>query len=121
VEREHPQGLEVVSEGQNPIVEYVALPALPNDIFAENDSIVALHGLNGHREETWTATNGVHWLRDLLPGDIPQARILCWGYDANTHAADRVSWQYLYDHSTSLVSDLCRKRQITNVGAHWLE
>ncbi|KAL6362010.1 hypothetical protein LRP88_05493 [Fusarium phalaenopsidis] len=48
-----------------------------------------MHGLNGHREKTWTAENGVHWLRDLLPEDLPQARILCWGYDANTHAADR--------------------------------
>ncbi|KAK8140622.1 hypothetical protein G3M48_003253, partial [Beauveria asiatica] len=41
-------------------------------------------------------------------------RILCWGYDANTHAADRVSWKYLYNHATSLVSDLCRKRKLTN-------
>ncbi|KAM3560902.1 hypothetical protein ARSEF4850_003455 [Beauveria asiatica] len=68
----HPQGLEVVYDGDNPIVD-----------------IIALHGLNGHREKTWTARNGVHWLRDLLPEDLPQARILCWGYDANTHAADR--------------------------------
>jgi hypothetical protein len=94
---EHPQGLDVVSEGHDPIVD-----------------IVALHGLNGHREITWTAENGVHWLRDLLPEDLPQARILCWGYDANTHAADRVSWNYLYDHATNLVSDLCRKRKMTN-------
>ncbi|KAK3177704.1 hypothetical protein K4F52_009552 [Lecanicillium sp. MT-2017a] len=94
---QHPQGLEVVSEGNNPIVD-----------------IVALHGLNGHREKTWTADNGVHWLRDLLPEDIPQARILYWGYDANTHASDRVSWQYLYDHARNLVSDLCRKRKMTN-------
>lgn len=87
---------------------------------AHNGSIVALHGLNGHREKTWTAENGVHWLRDLLPEDLPQARILCWGYDANTHATDRVSWQYLYDHAITLVSDLCRKRKLTNVGAHRL-
>ncbi|EAQ83136.1 hypothetical protein CHGG_10954 [Chaetomium globosum CBS 148.51] len=96
---EHPQGLEVVSEGQDPIVD-----------------IVALHGLNGHRERTWTAENGVHWLRDLLPEDLPHARILCWGYNANTHAADRVSWQSLYDHARTLVSDLCRKRKLTNGG-----
>ncbi|KAF4331587.1 kinesin light chain [Fusarium beomiforme] len=105
--------LEIVSEGKDPIVEYV-FPSHNPDIFAENVSIVALHGLNGHREKTWTAGNGVHWLRDLLPGDLPQARILCWGYDANTHSSDRVSWQYLYDHATSLVSDLCSKRQITD-------
>ncbi|KAJ1338605.1 nephrocystin-3 [Microdochium nivale] len=93
----HPQGLEVVYEGDNPIID-----------------IVALHGLNGHRQKTWTAKNGVHWLRDLLPEDLTQARILCWGYDANTHAANRVSWQYLYDHAKSLVSDLCSERQLSN-------
>jgi hypothetical protein len=77
-------------------------------------SIVAVHGLNGHRNKTWTAANGVHWLRHLLPTDVPNARIFCWGYDANTHG-DRVSCQYLYDHARQLVSDLCLKRRLTNV------
>ncbi|KAJ4161661.1 uncharacterized protein LMH87_007687 [Akanthomyces muscarius] len=94
---EHPQGLEVVFEGRDPIVD-----------------VVALHGLNGHREKTWTAENGTNWLRHLLPDNLPRARILCWGYDANTHATDRVSWQHLYDHARTLVSDLCRKRKMTD-------
>lgn len=29
-------------------------------------SIVAVHGLDGHRESTWTAENGVLWLKALL-------------------------------------------------------
>ena len=45
-------------------------------------SIVAVHGLDGKREKSWTAMNGVNWLRDLLPFDIPQARIFTWGYEA---------------------------------------
>lgn len=77
-------------------------------------SIVAVHGLNGHREETWTV-NGVNWLRDLLPTDIPNARICSWGYDANTHSTSPISAQYLYDHATTLISDLCLKRSMTNV------
>lgn len=77
-------------------------------------SIVAVHGLNGHRDKTWTAANGTHWLRDILPADIPNARVFCWGYDANTHG-DRVSCQYLYDHATQLVSDLCLERRLTKV------
>jgi hypothetical protein len=76
---------------------------------------VAVHGLNGHRAKTWTAKNGVHWLRDLLPDDLPNVRILCWGYDANIYAGSRVSCQYLYDHARVLVSDLTRDRLITNV------
>ncbi|KAF2008310.1 hypothetical protein BU24DRAFT_360647, partial [Aaosphaeria arxii CBS 175.79] len=76
-------------------------------------SIVAVHGLNGHRDKTWTAANGTHWLRDLLPKDNPNARIFCWGYDANTHG-ERVSHQFLHDHAEQLVSDLCLKRKRTN-------
>ncbi|KAF1936850.1 hypothetical protein EJ02DRAFT_413325 [Clathrospora elynae] len=90
------QGLQVVAEGIDPMID-----------------IVAVHGLNGHFEKTWTAGNGVNWLRDLLPRDLPNARILSWGYDANTHG-DRVSCQYLYSHAEELVSDLCRRRKRTN-------
>lgn len=35
------------------------------------------------------AGNDVHWLRDLLTYNIPHARILSSGYDANTHTG---SW-----------------------------
>ncbi|RYO22803.1 hypothetical protein AA0113_g12761 [Alternaria arborescens] len=93
------QGLQVVCEGTNPVID-----------------IVAVHGLNGQCEKTWTAGNGidsVNWLRDLLPHDLPNARILSWGYDANTHSSSRVSCQYLFDHARTLVSDLCLERQIT--------
>jgi hypothetical protein len=74
-----------------------------------------VHGLNGHRDKTWTAGNGVNWLRDLLPHDLPNARILSWGYDANTHSSSRVSCQYLFDHARTLVSDLCLEREVTQV------
>ncbi|USP73005.1 hypothetical protein yc1106_00279 [Curvularia clavata] len=93
------QGLQVVCEGTNPVVD-----------------IVAVHGLNGHCEKTWTAGSGadsINWLRDLLPHDLPNARILSWGYDANTHSGSRISTQYLYDHGRGLVSDLCLHRQLT--------
>ena len=76
-------------------------------------SIVAVHGLNGHRENTWTM-NGRNWLRDFLPKNIPNARIYSWGYDANTHTT-HISSQYLYGHATTLISDLCRKRKMTKV------
>ncbi len=75
---------------------------------------MAIHGLNGHREATWTV-NGVNWLRDLLPLKIPNARIYTWGYDANTHSTSRISAQYLYDHARTLISDLCLKRRMTKV------
>jgi hypothetical protein len=43
-------------------------------------------------------SGGVNWLRDLLPHELPNARILSWGYDANTQSSSRLSTQYLYDH-----------------------
>jgi alpha-beta hydrolase superfamily lysophospholipase len=112
-----PQGLETIAEGINPVVEYVCCDyhAPLYDWTNSKFSIVAVHGLNGHSEKTWTADNGINWLRDLLPEDLPNARIFSWGYDANTHGSSRVSCQYLYDHARSLVSDLCRVREKTKV------
>ncbi|KAI1174481.1 hypothetical protein F4777DRAFT_553758 [Nemania sp. FL0916] len=93
---DYPQGLDVVHDDPNATLD-----------------IVAVHGLNGHREKTWTTADGVNWLRDLLPKDLRGIRVLTWGYDANTHDAKRVSCQYLYDHALELVADLTRKRTLT--------
>lgn len=48
---------------------------------------VALHGLNGHYSNTWTATSPVdgrqvNWLKDLLPGVFPNARVMSFGYNS---------------------------------------
>jgi hypothetical protein len=48
--------------------------------------IVAIHGLNGHCCQTWTTpiSDGqeVNWLKDLLPKQIPNARIMSFGYNS---------------------------------------
>lgn len=90
-------GLKILAQGSSP-----------------NIDIVAVHGLNGHRETTWTAKNGKLWLKDLLPAKIPNARILSWGYDANTHGKKPLTSMYLYDHARELVSDLSLERRLTN-------
>lgn len=77
-------------------------------------SLVAIHGLNGHREKTWTS-NGKLWLRDFLPERIPNARIMTWGYDANTYSRTEISRQLLYDHAVNLISDLSLERRLTKV------
>ncbi|KAK6074568.1 hypothetical protein SCUP515_06440 [Seiridium cupressi] len=87
-------GLKLLSEGQDTVVD-----------------IVAVHGLNGHRETTWTAANQKLWLRDFLPQSIPDARIFIWGYDAATHNTDHVSALHLHDHGQSLVTDLALRRR----------
>ena len=95
-------------------------PIITSGTYRTLCSIVAVHGLNGHREKTWTV-NEINWLRDFLPSDIPNARILTWGYDANTHSTSTISAQYLYDHAKTLVSDLCLKRRLTKVREPCLE
>ncbi|CAG7850986.1 SubName: Full=Uncharacterized protein {ECO:0000313/EMBL:CCA68224.1} [Serendipita indica DSM 11827] len=72
--------------------------------------IIAIHGLDGHREKTWTADNGVLWLRDLLSVDIPNARILVYGYDADTRSRECVSTQTIYQHADKFLKSLSRQR-----------
>ncbi|RDW58786.1 hypothetical protein BP6252_13262 [Coleophoma cylindrospora] len=48
--------------------------------------IVAIHGLNGHYAKTWQAINEsgttVNWIKDFLPQQMPEARIMSWGYNS---------------------------------------
>jgi hypothetical protein len=81
-------------------------------------SIVAVHGslaFEGKHEKKWTAGNSVNWLQDLLPADIPEARIFIWGYDAKAHDKSTITNPTLYDHARNLVSDLCEERRVTKV------
>ena len=49
--------------------------------------VIAIHGLNGHSERSWThKPSGVFWLRDLLNHDLPGARIYTYGYDSQIFA-----------------------------------
>ena len=56
------------------------------NLIGYNCDIIAVHGLNGHRERTWTyrdkeSVSPAFWLRDFLPQDLPGARIYSYGYD----------------------------------------
>ncbi len=44
--------------------------------------VVAVHGLQSDAYKTWEHDNGFLWLRDFLPVDIPDARIMTFGYDS---------------------------------------
>ena len=75
-------------------------------------SIVAVHGLNGHRIKTWTAKNNCFWLKECLPEDFKTARVLSYGYAAYTHDHEEyeVQQETLYGHAEDLVSALRMKR-----------
>ncbi|KAF8514560.1 hypothetical protein BU17DRAFT_52477 [Hysterangium stoloniferum] len=88
-------GIKILASGTSPVVD-----------------IVAIHGLDGHRERSWTATNGVLWLRDLLPSIIPEARIITYGYDVNTRNQSRILTS-LYDHGLGFFRKLSLFRNQT--------
>ena len=71
--------------------------------------------MNGHRESTFTATNGICWLRSLLPVQSPNIRVLTYGYDARTHSSSLLSQEHLHDHAEQLIEELRRERTITDV------
>ena len=56
----------------------------------------------------------------MLPANIPNARIMSWGYDANTHSTKELSAMYLYDHGQTLVSDLSLHRRTDKVNISYI-
>lgn len=78
-------------------------------------SIIAIHGLDGHPEESWTAENGKLWLRDFLPKVIPQARIMTYGYDAYTHGRKELNDESVYNIARNMLARLASERQRTDV------
>ncbi|PVF97374.1 hypothetical protein CPB86DRAFT_815646 [Serendipita vermifera] len=90
-------GFKVLSEGKTPVVD-----------------IVAIHGLGGHRERSWTAKNdknGKMWLKDFLPDDIPNARILTYGHNADTHSVTYMPAQNIFSLAETFVEDLILERR----------
>ena len=77
--------------------------------------VVAVHGLNGHHEKSWTASNGVNWLVDQLPTDLPNMRVYTWGYNASTEGNDPDGAPSLQRISEELVSKLWEARESTSV------
>ena len=76
-------------------------------------SIVAVHGLDENLTEAWTdSVTNTLWLRDLLPDTLNAARVLTFGYDANSYghrSADRIQ-----QHAHTLVADLQADRALEN-------
>ena len=110
-------GVNVLTPGDNPVIECVFSHLITVNYAIDHCqfSIVAVHGLDGHLEKSWTADNGVLWLRDLLPERIPHARILTYGYDAYTRGRDRLAKESLHDLANDLVSSLATERRISKV------
>lgn len=83
-------------EAENPRIEYVL--SMPHAIIEEHTltalSLVAVHGIGAHREETWSAGVDVpgsrekiwrNWLTDetMLRKTFPDIRVLNFGYKSD--------------------------------------
>lgn len=76
-------------------------------------SFVFIHGLNGGAIKTWTADN-VFWPKDLLPAEIPHARVLAFGYDAQVvHFWSEPSQNRIDNHADALFAELSGVRDRT--------
>ncbi|KAG8808510.1 hypothetical protein FRC17_003914, partial [Serendipita sp. 399] len=51
------------------------------------------------------------WLRDLLPFDLPNARILTYGYDAHVYGDESVSTQTIFRHAETFAGRLSQQRK----------
>lgn len=66
----------------------------------------------GHRENSWTADNMTEpWPKILLPSELPNARILAYGYDARaTSPKEMVSVSRIRDHASTFLTRLANYR-----------
>ena len=72
--------------------------------------IVAIHGITGDYERTWTHPEGALWLKDFLPNDLPvPTRVFSFGYDAQVKFS--MSKARLDDFARLLLQALNRARR----------
>ncbi|KAL8642926.1 MAG: hypothetical protein Q9226_008450, partial [Calogaya cf. arnoldii] len=85
----------------------------PTVVYRPDQAIVDIcfvHGLNGGNVSTWTKGE-VFWPYNLLAKNIPEARIITWGYDADVaHFLSPTSANRVKDHAKGLSNDLAGLR-----------
>jgi hypothetical protein len=84
------------------------------------NSIVAVHGLGAHPDDTWTKKRGnkheaqkVNWLQEegMLPSAVPNARIIRYGYKSAWFGPDAIK-QTATTVAPRLLSALRRQRKV---------
>lgn len=81
-------------------------------VLTVSPSIIAVTGLGGHAYGSWSHSDERMWLRDYLPKDAPNARILTYGYPS---ALQSDSISVLEDHTNKFVHKLVDMRDASEV------
>ena len=76
-------------------------------------SIIAVTGLAGHAYGSWAHSDQKMWLRDYLPKDVPNARVLTYGYPSQLQG--NMSRSILSDYSDSFARQLLDMRASARV------
>lgn len=79
-------------------------------------SIVFVHGLRGHVENTWKVKDGPLWPKDFLAADVENSRIMSFGYDSKVVHSDtaEVTQTSLESEARSLCSQLNAARNTSD-------
>ena len=90
---------------RGPTLEYALMtePFIPLTCLPRY-SVVAVHGLNSDAIHAWTHDGKTMWLEDLLPEQLPNARIMTYGYNSKVYK-DATSAR-LHDHAKGLLNAL---------------
>jgi hypothetical protein len=104
-------------------IEYVHLEYTLAQTYANSLSIVAIHGLGAHPDDSWCANAGtkespqwVNWLKEesMLPAVVPNARIMRYGYQSQWFGNEMMQ-QSVSSVAERLLINLKRKRKVRTV------
>lgn len=76
-------------------------------------SVIAVTGLSAHAFGSWAHTPRNMWLRDYLPRDVSNARVLTYGYPSQLHGS--LSRSIFSDHSMNFIHRLLNMRESAKV------
>ena len=88
---------------------FVLAPLQQNEAQAINVDIVAVHGLQGHYQKTWTDQNRKLWLQDFLPHALPAARVMSFSYNSAVIAIKSIAG--IDEFARQLLEGLEQKRK----------
>jgi hypothetical protein len=105
------------------IIEYVHFLCLLAQTYSDPPSIVAVHGLGAHPDDSWCRNVGtresprwVNWLEEesMLPVVAPNARIMRYGYQSQWFGKEAMQ-QSAFTVAERLLRALKRKRKVPTV------